>query len=101
MRRLIIRKAAERDLNAILEHIAFEGGSVPIAHAFANRLRERCVMLAALPGTLGRAREELRPGLRSVPEGKYLIFFRYSPGIITIVNIIHSARNLRRMFPRP
>ena len=101
MLRLIVRKAAERDLNAILEYVARESGSVPIARAYVDRLRARYQKLADLGGEVGTRRDELRPGLRSVSEGRYLIFFRYAPGTLTIIRIVHAARNHRIMFPRP
>ena len=71
VRRLVYLAAAERDLLSILEYIARESGSAAIGLAFTERFQGQCARLASLPGTLGRA----RPELRSFPFGNYVIFF--------------------------
>jgi plasmid stabilization system protein ParE len=50
--------------------------------------------LAALPGTLGRARPELRPDIRSFAFGSYVIFFRYGGDRFEVVNIIEGHRDI-------
>jgi toxin ParE1/3/4 len=54
-------------------------------------------VLARFPGA-GRARDELRPGLRSFPVRKYLLFYKEVPGGIEVARVIHGARDLRRIF---
>lgn len=54
-------------------------------------------MLAGNPKA-GRERLELKEGLRSFPEGNYLILYRSCAGKIAIVRVIHSARDLDEMF---
>ena len=55
-------------------------------------------LLAELP-MIGRSREELAPGLRSLPVkryGMYLIFYRPSPDGIQVIRVTHGARDLPR-----
>src|ERR1700757_1489621 len=75
--RLKMLPSARADLVTILEHITRESGSLVIGRRFVGALRLQCRELSALPGTLGRARPELRPDIRSFPFRGYLIFFRY------------------------
>jgi toxin ParE1/3/4 len=43
---------------------------------------------------LGRGREELAPGLRSLPYGRYVIFYEVMPDRIAIVRVLHGAGDL-------
>ena len=90
--RLVYLAAAQRDLLSILEYIARESGSAAIGVAFTDRLQTQCARLASLPGTLGRARPELRPDLRSSAFGNYVIFFRYRGDVLEVVNILEGHR---------
>jgi len=76
LRRLVYLSSARQDLRDILRYLTQESGDRALARAFVDRLRRQCAKLAALPGTLGRGRPELRPDIRSVPYRGYIIFFR-------------------------
>ncbi len=65
---------------------------------FVNRMRQQCGKLAALPGTLGRARPELRPDIRSFPFRGYVIFFRYGTETFEVVNILEGHRDFPGLF---
>jgi toxin ParE1/3/4 len=79
VRRAVFLASVQDDLVRILSYIAHMSGSVSVAQRFVRELRTYCHRLASLPGTLGRARPELRPDLRSVPYKTYVIFFRAYP----------------------
>ncbi len=98
MRRLVYLAAAERDLLSILEYIARESSSAAIGRTFTERLQGQCAKLASLPGTLGRARPELRPDLRSFPFGNYVIFFRYRDDTLEVVNVLERHRDIDAFF---
>jgi plasmid stabilization system protein ParE len=51
-----------------------------------------------LPGTLGRARDDLAPGLRSLAWRDYVILFRYVAGGVQVVRLLHGARDLPTLF---
>jgi plasmid stabilization system protein ParE len=54
----------------------------------------QCEHLAALSGTMGRSRDDLRPGLRSFPFRGFIIFFQYAEDRLEIVNILSGRRDL-------
>lgn len=96
MRRVKYLPAAQRDLLDILTFIARQSGSLALGQDFVARLRRQCRHLAALPGTLGRARPELRSDIRSFPFGNYVIFFRYLDGVFEVVNILEGHRDIEQ-----
>lgn len=98
MRRAVFLAAAQADLVQILEDVTLASGSLATGQAFVRRLREQCHRLATLPGTLGRARPELRPDIRSSPYRGYIIFFRYLDDTFEVVNILHSRRDIEDVF---
>lgn len=94
MRRLRYSDAAEANLAEIAVYLAEQSGSRTVAVKFIERLRSKCTQFASLPGTLGTARPELRPDIRSTPFGNYIIFFRYGDGLVEIVNVLGSHRDI-------
>lgn len=98
MRRLVYLAAARRDLVSILEYITRESGNLAIAQRFVEQIRQQCVKLADLPGTLGRARPELRPDIRSFPFRGYVIFFRYVGDTLEVVTVIEGHWDIERHF---
>ncbi|EQB16946.1 type II toxin-antitoxin system RelE/ParE family toxin [Sphingobium lactosutens] len=98
MRRLVYLASARNDLADILRYIARESASLAVASTFIGKLEDRCEKLATLPGTLGTARPELRPDIRSVPHQGYVIFFRYTGDRLEIVNVLSAQRDVERHF---
>lgn len=98
MRRAIFLASVRTDLVEILTYVARSSGSLSVAQRFVAELRRRCHELAALPGTLGRARPELGPGLRSVSHKGYVIFFRYVGDRFEVVNILEGHRDIDAFF---
>ena len=47
---------------------------------------------------MGRARPELLPELRSFPHKRYIVFFKYTPDALVVVNILEAARDLDAYF---
>jgi len=47
---------------------------------------------------LGRARSELRPGIRSFPVGDYVIFYKPRKDGVTVVRVLSGYRNLEFLF---
>ena len=47
---------------------------------------------------MGRARDELLPGLRSMPFGRYVIFYEPLSDGIDVVRVLHSARDIDAVF---
>ena len=98
MRQLVYLSSARDDLADVLRHIASESGDVSVGRAFAKTLTDRCTALAALPGTLGTARPELREDIRSVPHRGFVIFFRYQDDRLEVVNVLNGARDIEAYY---
>ncbi len=80
--------------SATLEYITRESKSLTVGQGFINLLRQQCPKLASLPGTLGTARPELRPDIRSFPFKGYVIFFRYQNNTFEVVNVLEGHRDI-------
>ena len=99
MRRLRVLDAARQDIAQIYAYIEKRSASVTVAERFVRQLNDQCRRLARLPGTLGRARPELRHDVRSAPFKGYVIFFRYvDDDILEIVHIIEGHRDIAAIF---
>ena len=48
---------------------------------------------------MGRFRNDLLTGLRSIAEGQYLIFYRIQAEGISVERIVHGARQIENLFP--
>jgi len=95
MANYIVTRAADEDIDEILAYIAAD--NFEASFIFYDRLLELFRMLADNPAA-GRERPELQEGLRSFPNGSYLIFYRRWAGKIAIARVLHSARDLGEMF---
>jgi toxin ParE1/3/4 len=96
--RLRYTDAAQADLRSIARYVAMASQSRATAASFITRLRAHCTKLAALPGTLGQARPELHPEVRSTPFRGYVIFFRYCGSTLEIVNVLEGHRDILAHF---
>ena len=85
---------AQADLEAILDEL--ESKSLPAAERFAARVDRKCRALGHIP-ELGRARDEILPGLRSMPVGKYVLFYRLRGEVVEVLRILHGRRDLGRI----
>jgi len=89
--------SAKTDLVNILEYLTRKSGNLIVGRQFVGALRQQCRELASLPGTIGRARPELRPDIRSFAFKGYLILFRYVDDGLEVVNIIEGHRDIEAM----
>jgi toxin ParE1/3/4 len=96
--RLRMLPSAKADLVNILEYITRESGNLSVGRRFVDALRQHCRKFATLPGTLGRARPELRSDIRSMAFKSYVIFFRYVGDTFEVVNIIEGHRDIEALY---
>lgn len=89
-------RLAEQDLEEIWFTIASD--NVAAADALLDRIDAKCELLATHREG-GRARPEIREGLRSFPVGNYILFYRPEPGGIELVRVLHGARDMPNEFP--
>jgi len=95
MPRATRRPLAEADILEIWDFIADD--SLAAADRWVDRLDEQFRMLAAQP-MIGRAREELAPGVRSFPFGRYVVFYMPMDDGIDVVRVLHGARDIDAVF---
>lgn len=98
MARLVFEARVACDLAEIQRFI---GRDSPVdAERFIVRLEGQCRKIAMAP-FLGRARDELGPGIRSLPFGRYVILYRASRDEVLVVAVIHGARDVARALAEP
>ena len=86
---------ARADLHQIWDYIAED--DVEAATRLVDLVEEKCTLLARSPD-IGRVRDELAPGLRSFPVGRYAIFYRRAKGGIEIVRVLSGWRDIPALF---
>lgn len=86
---------AESELDEIWLYLARASGSAEVARRVTDDIVERFWLLAHHP-YLGRQRDEdLRPGLRSLVAGEYVILYRVeNDSSVLVLHILHSKRDI-------
>lgn len=92
---LIISMEAESDLEEIWSYIAKD--SPKRADNFIDRIHAKCKVIVDMP-EVGVERDEILPGVRSFPIGRYLIFYRIKPDHVEIVRILSGYRDIEALF---
>ena len=88
-------RQADIDLLEIWAYIA--ENNFEAANSTIQAIGRRCYDCADLPG-IGRRHEDLSPGLRSITEGSYIIFYRVAEEGIQVVRVVHGTRDLPSLF---
>lgn len=95
MARVTRRPLAESDILEIWQFIADD--SVAAADRWIDELDEKMALWATQP-MMGRARDDLAPGLRSLAFGRYVVFFGVLADGIDVVRVMHGARDIDHTF---
>jgi toxin ParE1/3/4 len=95
MARLRFTERARQDIIDIGNFIRADRPAA--ARDFIDRLQGLCTLLASRP-LIGRRRDEFGVGLRSMPFGRYIIFYVALEDGAEIARVVHGARDLRRAF---
>lgn len=69
---------------------------MPAADRLLDEIDETCGSLAQMPSA-GRLREELAAGLRCLPVGNYVVFYRPDDEGITVIRVLHGAGDLPQL----
>ena len=69
------------------------------ADAWVDRLDAKLRLLAPQP-LMGRSRDELSPGVRSLPFGRYVIRYLPLADGIDVVRVLHSERDVEAIFEK-
>jgi toxin ParE1/3/4 len=95
IRRVIFTQAAEREFEAIGDHIAL---SNPLrAVSFVQELRERRFSLVDMPTRFPLMHRYSSTGIRRCLHGKYLIFYRMGGTDIEIIHVLHGAMEYEKI----
>jgi toxin ParE1/3/4 len=90
---VLLSPAAENDLVHIAEYTLRTWGEIQ-ADRYIAAIEDCCSRLAQNP-MLGRACEEIRPGLRRMEEGRQVIFYRQRGKGLVVSRVLHQS-----MLPR-
>lgn len=98
MRKLLVQPQARLDLLEIWHHIAQD--SVQNATRMNDRLEQGIRGLLVMPGK-GHVRKGVKdPRFRFWAVRPYVIAYRYDERTLTVVRVVHGARNFRALFRR-
>ena len=95
---LLITPLAASDLEEIGDYIAQDNPAR--AGSFVAELRSQCEKICLNPAGY-RRRPELSDDLRSCAHRNYVIFFASTTEQVTIVRILHSARDISEVLNPP
>jgi toxin ParE1/3/4 len=98
MKRHRVSRDALRDLDEIFVYWA-KRASLDVADRLIEAISERFWMLGEYPDA-GRSCEDLMPGARCFPAGKYLIYYRKMRRGVEILHIVHGARDRTKSLNR-
>ena len=93
--KLIISQQAIEDLSDIWSYIALDNPRA--ADSFVEELHESCKSLAKMP-EMGRPRNELLPGIRSIPHKGYIIFYRKDEEKLAVIRVLNGCMDIDSMF---
>jgi len=91
----VVTPLAQADLDGIWDYVAADNPAA--ADRLLERFRDTFALLARHP-SVGQARDELRPNLRSTSVRKYVVYFQCVDERLRIVRIVHGARDVARLF---
>ncbi len=87
---------AELDINVLFDYTEKEFG-FDQAITYVSEFEPIFHLLIENP-ELGKVRDEIKPGLRSIPKDSHVIFYRIMRNHIRIVRILHSSQDVHRYF---
>jgi len=90
-RRLVIAPSALQDLEGIATHIREHDAAAAVRQI--ERILQKANGLRDYP-EMGIARERLAPGLRSIVEAPYVVFYYPRPDRIEIVRVFHGRQDI-------
>jgi toxin ParE1/3/4 len=91
-----LTEPAIQDIEQIADYIARQSG-LEQGDRFLNKLDAKFVKIAQFPN-LGRQRDEILPGLRSLPMDNYLILYMVIGQDVEIFRVVSGYRDLSALF---
>ena len=97
-RRVIWAPLARQDLRGIWRYFA-RVGSMEVADNLLREINRVSTRVGHYP-LMGRPRDELAPGLRSMLVHPHVILYRVSEDAVEIARVLHQRRDLAAIFAR-
>jgi toxin ParE1/3/4 len=96
---LFVSRRAEEELREIWRHIAADNPAA--ADRLLLRIDGKLQLLRDFPG-IGTLRDDIRPGLRMLVEGYYLLLYEHDAAndAVELVSVIDGRRDLSTVFQR-
>jgi toxin ParE1/3/4 len=96
-----LAESAIADLVEIYEYVARISGSRVTAIRFIRRIRSRCKRIGYVPFG-GRTRDDLEPGLRTVPfEHSAVIAYKVEGDHVLVLNVFYGGRDYEALYREP
>jgi addiction module RelE/StbE family toxin len=89
--KLVITDEAKADLRQISEWIAEDNPARALS--FVDELEDRCARLLEMPRAYPLVPRHENSGVRRVPHGDYLIFYRVTADTVDILHVLNGARD--------
>ena len=95
--RVVFSRQSQIDLDEIWFYLYGESRSEDVADRVINHIRETALRLARNQ-LIGRSRaEDLGPNLRSIPSGRYVVFYSIVSNAVRIIRVLHGSRDARKL----
>jgi toxin ParE1/3/4 len=95
MTRVDFAEYVKNDIEEIWSYIALDDPEA--ADRFVRSFKPIYEILAQ-NRYIGRLRPELREGMRSLPHGRYVVFYFPTEYGVRIYRVLHGARDLKKIF---
>ena len=95
MARLSVSPDAKQDLVEVFLFIARD--HLGAARRMHLQFQQTFLTIAGQP-SIGRSRDELAAGIRSLAVGKYVIYYRRAGRAVRILRLLHGARDIEKLF---
>jgi toxin ParE1/3/4 len=91
---VVLTRPARRDFRDILSYGRQRHG--PEQEVRYVEAIDRALLLLGENPLLGRARDDLRPGLRGLPVEQHLIVYEVRRGVVRVLRILHQRMDAHR-----
>jgi len=90
-----ISPEAEAELDDIWYYLATGSSSIEVAERMLDTIHDQLALLSKHP-LLGRSRDDLRPGVRSITVGAYVVLYRVEQEDVVILHVLQGGATFVR-----
>lgn len=99
MKRLFVADRAKADIHSLREYTEAQWG-IEQQRRYLHGLFDRMRQLRHHP-RLGRPRDDLRAGLRSLISGSHMIYYRETEDLVVILRVLHVRMDVSSRLTEP